>query len=324
MARVILFQLDGTMPNIALMRIAEHHRGLGDAVELREAAAAPLLWDTGRELVYASLIFQRTRPKAEMLKRMWPQAIIGGTGWNLADTLEAHGIKTRQQDYSIYPGFRQSMGFTQRGCRRRCPFCCVPQKEGAVVPEQTIGQLWRGESWPRELILLDNDFFGQSEWSARIEEMRAGHFKVNFHQGINARMLTSETAAAIASVDYRDRKMKERRIHTAWDNSKDERRLFAGLECLTAAGVRPRHIMVYMLIGYWPGETAGDWEYRRRHLRKFGAVPYPMPYVRTRETVGFQRFVVGAYDKRIKWADFVHADYQPRKLGLHTSGEPTK
>lgn len=313
--QVILFQLDGKLPNCALMRIAAHHRAAGDDVELRwQPHGRRELWDTGRELVYASLIFERTRPAAEDLLRYWPHAIVGGTGWEVTSSLEAHGIKTRDQDYSIYPRFRQSIGFTQRGCRLKCPFCVVPRKEGEISEERSIGELWRGEPWPRELVLLDNDFFGQPNWRYRIAEIVHGRFRVNFNQGINARFLTDDAAAAIATIDYRDQNMRERRLHTAWDNRKDEHRLFAGLRRLTDHGVRPRHIMVYMLIGFWPGETDSDWEYRRAKLREFGALPYPMPFHRTRESVGFQRFCVGAYDKRISWADFKAAGYQPRRL----------
>lgn len=32
---VLLLQLDGKIPNIALMRLAAHHRALGDVVVLR-------------------------------------------------------------------------------------------------------------------------------------------------------------------------------------------------------------------------------------------------------------------------------------------------
>ena len=49
--------------------------------------------------------------------------------------------------------------------------------------------------------------------------------------------------------------MKTRRIYTAWDSKGDEERLFTGLNRLVKYGVKPDHIMVYMLIGYWPGET---------------------------------------------------------------------
>lgn len=317
--RVLLLQLDGKLPNIALMRLAAHHREAGDQVELRRAGNAdalePSVFDERWDRVYGSLIFARTRALAERARWVYPGIVLGGTGWDVASSLEAVGVTTTHQDYADYPAWRQSIGFSQRGCRLRCGFCVVPRKEGAVREEQTIAELWRGEPWPREVILLDNDFFGQARWADRVEELRAGRFKVSFNQGINARMLTDEAAAAIASVDYRDDSMRERRIYTAWDSRPDEARLFRGLEALLRYGVRPRHVMVYMLIGYWPGETHEDRDHRRRRLREFGALPYPMPYVRTPELVGFQRWVIGAYDKRVPWAEWERASYQPRRLG---------
>jgi hypothetical protein len=72
--------------------------------------------------------------------------------------------------------------------------------------------------------------------------------------------------------------------------------------------------MVYMLIGYWPGETHTDRDYRRRRLRDFGAVPYPMPFRRTSDLLAFQRWVIGAYDKTIPWTEWVDARGQPRNL----------
>jgi hypothetical protein len=71
-----------------------------------------------------------------------------------------------------------------------------------------------------------------------------------------------------------------------------------------------------MLIGFWPDETQTDREYRRARLREFGCRPYPMPYVRTPELVGFQRWVVGAYDKRVPWHLWEAASYRPEKLGI--------
>jgi hypothetical protein len=322
--KVLLIQLDGKIPNIALMRIAAHHMSLGDEVELRRASTIGAiergLFDRPDQ-VYASLLFERTRPLAERLKQVYPAAIIGGTGWDVELRLEDIGITTTAQDYSIYPGWQQSIGFTQRGCRYRCPFCTVPRKEGMVKEEQSIWNLWRGEPYPRELILLDNDFFGQPRWRERIAEIRSGNFKVSFNQGINARVLGDESAAAIASVRYYDDQMQRPRIYTAWDNRGDERRLFAGLEALIRYGVKPDHIMVYMLIGYWPNETPADREYRRARLREFGCRPYPMPYVRTPELVGFQRWVVGAYDKRIGWKQWQAARYQPANLGPDNSAQ---
>lgn len=311
---ILLFQLDGKIPNIALMRIAAHHRALGDNVSFRWTGSPRReLWDAPAK-VYASAIFEKTRPAVEQLKREFPDAVVGGTGVDVASTLEAVGITTIRQDYSLYPEWRQSIGFTQRGCRLKCSFCVVPRKEGKIRGEQTIAELWRGDPWPKHLILLDNDFFGQPEWRERLNEIREGGFKVSFNQGINARFLTDEAAEAIASVDYRDDSMKVKRIYTAWDNRKDEERLFAGLNRLVKYGVKPDHIIVYMLIGYWPGERIEDCVYRQAKLRAFGCRPYPMPFVRTPELMGFQRWVIGAYDKRFGWQEWERARYRPENL----------
>jgi hypothetical protein len=309
--RVLLIQLDGKLPNIALMRIAAHYAS--DDVTLRHGGERHL-WDEPWDRVYASAIFEKTAPGIARVLREHPHTIFGGTGYDRKVTLENYGITTLRQDYSIYPDFPHSIGFTQRGCRLRCPFCVVPIKEGAVREEQNIWEIWRGDPWPRELLLLDNDFFGQPSWRKRVQELRDGHFRVSFNQGINARFLTDEAAEAIASVDYRDDSMQNKRIYTAWDNRKDENRLLAGLARLVKYGVKPDHIMVYMLCGYWPGETHEDRDYRRQRLREFGARPYPMPYVRTPELIGYQRWVIGAYDKRIPWKEWSGARYRPENL----------
>lgn len=314
---VLLLHLDGKLPNIALMRIAAHHRDLGDHVELRHAptiaSVEPELGDDF-DRVYASLIFERTRPVAERLLEVRPDATVGGTGWSLTCTLQDIGVTTKAQDYSIYPRFEPSIGFSQRGCRLRCGFCVVPGKEGKARDEQAIAEIWRGEGHPKHVLLLDNDFFGAPAWRDRVAELREGRFKVCFSQGINARMISEEAAAAIASLDYRDDSFKVRRIYTAWDNRRDEATLFRGLERLRAAGVRPRHVMVYMLVGYWPGETHEDREYRRRKLREWGALPYPMPYERTPELLGYARWVLGGYDKSIPWVEWSSAKMQPANL----------
>lgn len=315
---VLLLQLDGKLPNIALMRISAHHKALGDDVELRRCAHASLI-QSGLfdhfDKVYASAIFDRTKSLCEHVIQTYPSAIVGGTGWEISKRLEDVGITTLEQDYTPYPRYQESIGFTQRGCRLKCSFCVVPRKEGKVAEVATIADIWRGESYPRHLVLLDNDFFGQEHWSERIAEIREGNFKVSFNQGINARMLNDETAEAIGSVRYYDDGFRTRRIYTAWDNRKDEKRLMRGLESLVRYGVKPDHIMVYILIGYWPGETIQDWDYRRAQLRAFGARPYPMPFKRTAETVGFQRWVIGAYDKRISLDRWIASGYNPRKLG---------
>jgi MoaA/NifB/PqqE/SkfB family radical SAM enzyme len=325
--RALLFQVDGKLPNLALMRLSAHLKAEGAAVEFRRTGQPErTLWEMERpDAVYGSTLFTSSRPTVERIRRAYPNALVGGTGVRIGSSLAELGITSRGPlDYSLYPKFRSSIGFTQRGCRLKCPFCVVPEKQGRVQEEATIYDIWRGEPHPRELLLLDNDFFGQPNWCNRIAEIREGRFRVSFSQGINIRCLTEEAAEAIASVDYRDDGMSRKRLYTAWDNRADEKRLFAGRNRLLKHGVKPDHVMVYMLIGYWPGETDEDRLYRQRKLRDFGCRPYPMPFMRTAELVGFQRWVIGAYDKRIPWSDWKQANCRLEKLGMVTESQQLK
>ena len=247
----------------------------------------------------------------------WPGAIVGGTGWDSTVKLADVGITDDGPiDYTDYPRWSASLGFSQRGCRLRCPFCVVPKKEGGISTGRPIAEIWRGDPWPRHVVLLDNDFFGHPEWRARVRELTDGQFRVCLTQGINVRLIDDEGAEALASLDYRDGTFRERRLYTALDNPKDTGRFEAGVGRLIDHGVKGRHILVYMLIGFWPGETSADRIARLKTIRAMGALPYPMPFVRTPELIGFQRWAIGGYDRQIPWTDWAHADYQPRKFRL--------
>jgi hypothetical protein len=329
---VLLLQLDGKLPNLALMRIAAHYRRLKATVELRRISNVRSieagLWDAP-DLVYASLIFTRTLPLALRLREVYPGARIGGTGWNNTGRLSENGIATLETDYSDYPDCDYSMGFVFRGCRMKCPFCVVPQKEGRVQPEQTIVQIWRGDPQPRKLLLLDNDFGGHSTWRERAREIIDGGFKVSFFQGINARLMFEELAEALAAMDLRDGDFESKRFYTAWDSLGDEGPLFQGLRWLVKYGLKPDDIMVYMLCGYChlhqqaadlcpasclAKDSPASREHRRRKLREFGCRPYPMPYTRTPELVGFQRWVVRRADLKMSWTEFAGANYRPENV----------
>lgn len=323
---VLLLQLDGSIPNLALMRIAAYHRQRGDKIEFRappkSLSIQSGLWDERHDKVYASLIFDKSRPYARELLEVRPDAIIGGSGWDLHRKVEDIGITDQGLDYSLYPSWPHSIGFTQRGCRLKCSFCRVPVMEGKVKEVATVYDIWRGEPWPRHLLLLDNDFFGQENWRKRIVEIVDGGFKVCWNQGFNVRLIDDEHAEAIASTRYYDDQFKTKRLYTAWDNRRDEERLFRNLELLVRHGVDPDDIVVYMLIGYdhdtkqaRPFLTEDDF-YRHRRLRDFGCRPYPMPFCRPRELVRFQTWAIGAYDKRVSWEEWWSVHGRPEKLDV--------
>jgi hypothetical protein len=311
--RVRLTQIDGKLPNLALMRLASWHRDRGDEVVFRTTVDRDLL-EPAYDVVYGSAIFTDSASIVDRLKEEWPGAIVGGTGSGSAATVEdVVGAAWERCDYSAYPDYRPSLGFTARGCRMRCKFCVVPGKEGKPRAVNTVADIWRGEGHPRRLHLLDNDFFGQSpaDWQARIAEIQGGGFKVCFNQGVNIRLITDETAAALASVEYRDDQFRERRLYTAWDNLKDEKVFFRGVERLERAGVPPKHLMAYMLVGFDPAETMERVLYRFNHMVALGIRPYPMVYQaplhsadRYRMLKRFQRWAVTGLYRAVAFDDY--------------------
>ncbi|MDA0771060.1 MAG: hypothetical protein O2821_12700 [Chloroflexi bacterium] len=265
---------------------------------------SPSMFEPRYDRVYGSAIFGWSKPVIQRLRDAFPDAIVGGTGiddWTT--TVEAQiGEEYEHYDYSIYPEYEWSLGFTQRGCRLNCGFCVVPKKEGRPRSLNTIWDIWRPDT-PRNICLLDNDFFGQgkSEWSARLAEIKEGGFKVCF----NIRLINEESAIELASVPYYDDQFKTRRLYTAWDNLGQEGIFFKGVNLLKDAGVPPSHLMVYMLIGYAPGETMEDIMYRYQKMVDFGCHPYPMVYNNLNpELKRFQRWVIRRYHEFIPWADY--------------------
>lgn len=299
MSVVRLTQIDGKLPNLALMKLTHHYVNAGAEVVFTKNTDRDFL-EPKYDRVYGSAIFSMSLDRVARFQQQFPDAVVGGT-YNTADnsTVEQHlGIKDNEvYDYSIYPTFTGSIGFTQRGCRLKCGFCVVPKKEGKPRSVNTIATIWRGDPWPRHLHLLDNDFFGQprDQWEARIGEIIDGKFRVCLNQGINIRMIDDDSARAVASIPYYDDQFKVRRLYTAWDNIGDEERFTRGVDTLERHGISPRNLLVYMLIGYDKRET---WErifYRFNKMVARGIRPYPMVFGDRSRTI-----VLGGSNQRIE------------------------
>lgn len=313
--RVRLTQLDGKMPNIALMRLSAWHRAQGDEVYYTRRARRDI-FEGEYDMVYGSAIFDFSAEKVELFRREFPDAVVGGTGSGSWTTLDDIGVDNLESDIDYADQqVDYSMGFLQRGCRLKCKFCVVPRKEGRPRFNQSVNDMWRGEGHPRKLHIMDNDFFGVPEWRRHVEDIREGGFKVCLSQGINVRLIDDEAAAALASIEYRDSKFRKRRLYTAWDNLGQQRIFFGGIERLVRAGIPTKHIMAYMLIGYAKGETMGDIQYRFQAMVSAGIMPYPMVYdIKNKKLRRFQRWVVTGLYRACSFDEYL-ARLNGRTLG---------
>ncbi len=304
---VRLTQLDGALPNLALMKLAHWHKERGDTVTVTRRIDRDLfIGEDVYDVVYGSAIFDFSAERVERFKREWPGAIVGGTGAGDPRIVESiTGDEHRGVDYSGYPDFDQSIGFTQRGCRLKCKFCGVPAKEGKNRSVSAIAGIYRGEPFPKKLHLLDNDFFGQQNWRECINEIRDGGFRVCMSQGINVRLINDETAEALATIEYRNTKFNRRQLYTAWDNIGDERVFFRGVDMLERAGISPKQLMAYMLIGFDILETWPRIWHRFNRMVERGIEPYPMVYNRKRtDLLCFQRWVITGLYRIVPWGEY--------------------
>lgn len=261
--RVALYDIDSKIPNLGLMRLSAFHKAQGDEVEMY----LPLAHET-YDRVYASSIFDFS-DKSYVRDDM----IIGGTGFDLNKTLPPE-VERLDPDYSLYD-YPHNIGFAMRGCRFRCDFCVVPRKEGRAHKSKNISDLITNATGSRKLVLLDNDFFGGA-WEESIQEILKLDLEVNFNQGINARILSERQAQALSKVKFRNLNFTDKKITVAWDNINEEKTFFRGVHRLMNAGIKPRYIQSYVLIGF--DSTESEDLYRVNKLKDYGIDPYAMPF----------------------------------------------
>ncbi len=189
MMRIGLCQVDGSLPNLALMRIAAFHHARGDTVEW----FMPLM---RYERVYASKVFSFTADDPYLPA----DAVRGGTGYDVASRLPEE-IEACDPDYSIYPDVKDAVGFLTRGCVRSCPWCVVPEKEGGL---RVVGDIERVAQGRKRVLLFDNNFLGAPREFIReqVGKMRRLRVRVDLNQGTDARLYDEETAAIMASVPW--------------------------------------------------------------------------------------------------------------------------
>jgi len=319
--RIRFTQIDGRLPNLALMRLAAYHRARGDEIVFNPSLTRDIT-EGHYDRVYGSAVFSTSKQRINTFCFHWPDAILGGSGTGNTVTVEdIVGGSWEHADYSAYPEYDASLGYSTRGCRLHCPFCHVWKTEGKVKSVNTINELWRGPGHTRKISLLDNDFFGQpvKQWMARVDEIVNGNFRICLSQGINLRKLNADEAAALATLQYRDISFRERRIYTALDDITHARAFFRGVDRLAAVGIPPKHLMVFMLIGF-KDEPMDRILERFDAIANAGALPYPMVY-QTSATPRderlwalrqFQRWAVTGLYRAVPWTDYIPNYRRPR------------
>lgn len=191
---VSLVDVDGTgFPNFALMKLAAWHKLNGDSVDWY----SPLF--SHPERIYASKIFTFT-PDFTDYASGDPEPVKGGTGYDFAARLPDE-VESMVPDYSIYPDVSFAIGFLSRGCIRKCPWCVVPKKEGLIRRYANIETVAAGR---RDVVLMDNNFLALDRefMEEQVERSVRLKLRLDFNQGLDARLVDEETARILARVRW--------------------------------------------------------------------------------------------------------------------------
>lgn len=240
-------------PNLALMKISAWHKARGDAVEWWN----PML---PYDRVYSSKVFTFT-PECAYLPS---DTIKGGTGYGLYNELPEE-VDTMYPDYSIYPECRHAIGFLTRGCIRCCPWCVVPRKEGAIRPYRTWREIKRPDS--RDIVFMDNNILACPHGIEQIQDMIGQDVRVDFNQGLDARLITPDVAALLSRLKW------IRFIRMSCDTDTMLPIVMEAIRLLGVEGVKPYRIFVYLLV-----QDIKSAERRAIALRSMGVEVFAQPY----------------------------------------------
>lgn len=255
--RIGLIAVDGHngFPNLALMRLSTWHKQRGDAVEW---------WNgfTHYDRAYKSKVFTFTPDFDTVINA--DEIVTGGTGYKDFGVLPPE-VEACPPDYGLYPSWKPAIGFLSRGCSNTCPWCVVPRKEGGIRPAATWEEIKRPDS--RQIILLNNNVLASDHGLEQIDRMGREKVWIDFNQGLDARLITPETARMLARLHW------IRFIRLACDTSEMLPVIRQAVSYLKEAGVSPSRFWAYALV-----RDVEEAHRRVLALREMGVEPFAQPY----------------------------------------------
>ncbi len=204
--------------------------------------------------VHVSCTFTWDRLKSERIREAWEQYYPG--------KVKLGGPAYDDRASEFVPGRYLKKGYviTSRGCPNKCPWCCVPQREGKL----------RCLAVRDGYNVLDNNLLaaGKGHIEAVFDMLRRQKRAAKFTGGLDASILTDWHIEMLKSI-------KVRRIFLAYDHQFQFEDVESAAQRLQAAGFDREKLACYVLVG-WGGDTIQKAERRMEKVWEWGMMPFAM------------------------------------------------
>ena len=169
-----ILAVDSNYPNLALMKISAWHKARGDNVEWYNPLCS-------YDKVYSAKVFSFTPDYGYYINTN--QIEKGGTGYDISKVLPVEVDKI-VPDYNLY-NIDKNLA-----------------KEGNITPYMDIEEVSAGR---KNVILMDNNVLASDYGLQQIEKIVSMGVRVDFNQGLDARLVTDDIARLLARVKWMKR-----------------------------------------------------------------------------------------------------------------------
>jgi len=290
-------------PNLALMKISGYYKERQHKVTLitnyNELFDNIKLYDT----IYISKVFTKTIVPDKLL--IMTNCRYGGTGFDINNSLPLE-IEHHMPDYNLYTQWVNtqllngkknnfeyytdySIGFTTRGCFRKCEFC-VNKKYDKVDLHSPLSEFV--DINKKYICLLDDNILGYSHWKDIFSDLISIGKPFQYKQGLDERLLTKEKVEILTKCKYRGHYI------FAFDDIDDAEVIISKLKLWRT--YNSKQTKFYVLCGFdknnkydnefWKTDIINTFK-RIKILMQFGCFPYIMRYEKYTESPYYGTYV---------------------------------
>jgi len=269
-------------PNLALMKISGYNKEQGHSVTLLDSYIGLNSYDK----VYVSRVFTFTNVPEGITSL--PNVVFGGTGFfedggeNLPYEIEHH-----MPDYDLYKDYANgeidkgrnknavsdylyySIGFTTRGCFRKCSFCVNKKYDKAVI-HSPVREFF--DPTRPYIYLWDDNFFAYGGWEKILDDLEATGKPFQFRQGLDVRLMTDKKAKRLSNTRYHGD------FIFAFDHLEERDLIEEKLKLWKRYSIKTTKLYVLCAYNSQDERDIVDAFERIKILMKYGCLPYIMRY----------------------------------------------